>query len=346
MANDPKYLLDYTLEELKVAVQDLGLPKYTASQLLTWVAQKNIRDYSAMTNISKAHQETLKQKLPISPYTRAKKLPAPDGSAIKYIFELAPKQFVEAVVLQEKDYKTLCISSQCGCPVGCKFCVTGYAGFKTNLSAGQITGQLHYIQGDGHKISNIVYMGMGEPLLNYDSVFKSIDNLTDPKGFGLGKRRITVSTSGYIQGIKRLIADEQTINLAFSVGSPNPINRLQMMPFEKQNPIMKIAPLLKEFSSQHNRQLTLEYTLCEGMNDKKEDAIQLANLATYLFAHVNLINLNPHPSIPYKPVQLKTIRNFHRWIKNQDVSCTLRGTKGQEVVAACGQLGESMLKDF
>jgi len=186
-------------------------------------------------------------------------------------------------------------------------------------------------------------MGMGEPLLNFDNVFKAIAMITNPDGFGISKRKITVSTSGILQGIRRLISEDININLAFSVGNPNPGKRAKIMPIEQRNPIMEISQLLREYLKKHNRMLTLEYTLLEGVNDGDEECLELGNLAKFLHAKVNVINLNPHPKIPFKPVSSEKLISFHRRLRAQGIHATVRQTKGREVVAACGQLGESIL---
>lgn len=330
-------------DQLETNVLSIGLPKFTAKQITDWISKKHVTNFSDMQNISKANREKLNDNFDILPIKVSEILPSSDKSAIKYIFELAPHMFIEAVVLQEKKYKTLCISSQCGCPVDCKFCLTGVAGFKKNLTKGEILAQLLTCLADDHNITHVVFMGMGEPLLNYDNVIAAINTITSPEGFGLSKRNITVSTSGFIKTIQQLIDDEITLNLAFSVGSPNPIKRVKFMPVEKQNPIVEVAQLLKRYLQTHNRKLTLEYTLLKGANDTEEDARELANLACYLDAKVNLINLNPHPKIPFEPVSERVLKDFKNTLRSGGVPATIRYTKGQDIIAACGQLGESIL---
>ena len=339
-----KTLLDLSLDDCQNLIKQLGGKSFIAKQLFDWVYKKKVTSYDAMSNISKAFRETLKETLPILPFVNIETLPSKDGLATKYIFELEGHQFIEAVVLVEKRYKTLCISSQSGCPVDCKFCLTGYAGFKKQLSLGEILGQLLVVMNDGHAISRIVYMGMGEPLLNIETVYQSIQQITHPDGFYISRRNITVSTSGYIQGIKYLMDQDVAINLAFSVGNPNPEKRKVLMPIEERNPIHEVSRLLHQYLKQHNRKLTLEYTLLKGENDGDDECEELANLAKYLNAKVNLINLNPHPKIPYEPVSKTTLNKFKERLLNKGIRTTIRFTKGQDIVAACGQLGESLIK--
>lgn len=338
-----KTILDLSKKELQNLVTGFGAKPFVANQILEWVYKKKVIDYDQMTNLSKDHREKLKALIPIVPFVNVEVLPSKDRLATKYIFELEGHQFIEAVVLVEKSYNTLCISSQSGCPVDCKFCLTGYAGFKKQLSRGEILGQLLYVMSDGHAISNLVYMGMGEPLLNVENVYASIERITAEDGFYISRRSITVSTSGYIQGIKYLMEQDIAINLAFSVGNPNPEKREVLMPIEKRNPINEVSRVLAQYLKMHNRKLTLEYTLLLGENDGDDELEELGNLAKYLNAKVNLINLNPHPKISYKPVSSKTMKMFKQRLTDRGVRATIRYTKGQDIVAACGQLGESLL---
>ena len=209
---------------------------------------------------------------------------------------------------------------------------------KENLTVSEIVAQLAIILSKGHNITHVVFMGMGEPLLNLKSVLPALDWLQSDQGFNLSKRHITVSTSGYLAGIQQLIKEGIHLNLAFSVGSANPAIRETIMPIEKRNPIMDVSQALSQYSKQHNRKLTLEYTLLKGVNDSTNCANQLANLAQFLNAKVNLINLNPHPKIPFEPVSQSALMAFKDVLLKQNIRTTVRYSKGQDVVAACGQL--------
>lgn len=334
---------DIPLDTYKSWCASHKLPAFTLRQVHEWVTKKNTISFDKMTNISVKNQAKLSEILTINPFKTCQSLPASDGSATKYIFELANHVFIEAVAIQEKGYETLCISSQAGCPVDCKFCLTGVGGLKKNLSMPEIVAQLAVILSKGHCITHVVFMGMGEPLLNLKSVLPALDWLQSDWGFNLSKRHITVSTSGYLAGIKELIKNNIALNLAFSVGSANPKTRATIMPIEERNPIVDVAQTLAQYSSMHNRKLTLEYTLLKNVNDDLESAQQLANLAQYLKAKVNLINLNPHPKIPFQPVSNVTLAAFKQALINQNIRTTVRYSKGQDVIAACGQLGESNL---
>ena len=334
---------DIAPETYKTWCTEHNLPSYTLGQVKDWVCNKHVIDIDKMTNLSKKTRDYLSQHLCVNPFQNIQALPASDGSATKYIFQIEPHIFIEAVAIQEKGYQTLCISSQAGCPVDCKFCLTGVSGLKKNLTITEIVAQLAIILSKGHPITHVVFMGMGEPLLNLKSVLPAIDWLQSDWGFNLSKRYITVSTAGYLAGIQQLIDQEIALNLAFSVGNANPSKRLSLMPIEERNPILEVAQKLSMYGKQHNRKFTLEYTLLKGVNDGTDDATALANLATFLKAKVNLINLNPHPKIPFQPVSHAQLMQFKQQLLDQKVRTTVRYSKGQDVVAACGQLGESNL---
>ncbi len=337
------HILEITLEELKAIVATLQLKPFIATQIMEWVYQKCVCDFALMSNISKANQKTLSEAIETKWGEKIDVLPSKDDLALKHIFYLNDDAKVEAVVLKEKTYNTLCVSSQAGCPVDCKFCLTGVVGFKRNLQTYEIVGQIFSAQKQGHAISHLVFMGMGEPLLNFDNVFKAIRILNAEYGFNISKRKMTVSTSGYLAGIERLIKEDIHINLAFSVGCANPQKRELLMPIEKRNPLTEVSQALHRYQALHNRKLTLEYTLLEGKNDSHQDIRELCALAKYLSAKINLINLNPHPKIPFKPISTKSLHQIKETIEKAGVPVTVRFKKGQDISAACGQLGESYL---
>lgn len=336
---DKLSLLAFEASELKEKMAEIKLKPYVAAQVLDWVYKKQCRSFDEMSNISKADREVLKTTFSILPFHSWKTLESKEEKAIKYVIDLSDGLQIECVVLKEKKYNTLCISSQVGCPVDCKFCLTGVMGFKRQLTVEEIVGQLVLADFEGHAIANIVFMGMGEPMLNFEAVFKAIEIFNDPKCKELGRRRITLSTSGYLPGIKRLIKEEKFINLAFSVGHPNPAKRQEIMPIEARYPIMEVLEQLYAYQTMHNRKLTLEYTLLEGVNDTEEAIVELGNIAKYLKAKVNLINLNPHKKLPFVPISVKLLLKLRDVLKGMGVLVTIRYRKGQDIAAACGQLG-------
>jgi 23S rRNA (adenine2503-C2)-methyltransferase len=335
--------LSLTLPEFEAQVVEWGLKPFIARQIFRWVYKSAVTDLELMSDLSKAVRADLATKISLSSFKKVETLPADDKSAVKFILTLDDGKMIESVVLHERTYNTLCVSSQCGCPVDCKFCLTGVVGFKRNLEVHEIVSQVVVAHQHGFPITNLVFMGMGEPLLNYENVFKAIDMINSETGFHISKRNVTVSTSGYLAGIKRLIEDERYINLAFSVGNANPTKRLRLMPIEARNPIVEVSRTLAQYQSLHNRKLTVEYTLLQGHNDEDQDILELANLAKYLDAKVNLINLNSHYRIPYTPVSSAHLGKVRDHLRRLGVPVTVRFRRGSDISAACGQLGESHL---
>ena len=337
-------ILNYTLDEFKEQLVALGLKAFIASQVFQWVYKNFAITFDEMKNVSKAAKEILNENFVILPFEIKEILPSKEENAIKCILEIEDGKNIECVILKEKKYTTLCVSSQCGCPVDCKFCLTGVLGFKRNLTPAEIVGQLLVAGHYKHPVRNLVFMGMGEPLLNFENVFRAISIIGLEEGFFIGHRHITVSTAGYLKGIERLIKEEKYVNLAFSVGATNPLKRVKFMPITDRNPFDQVVRTIHHYLSLHNRKLTLEYTLLEGVNDADIDIKGLVNLSQYLNAKINLINLNPHPKIPFKPISIPRLKEIHVSIKKLNLPVTIRYKKGQDIVAACGQLGESMME--
>jgi 23S rRNA (adenine2503-C2)-methyltransferase len=337
-------LLSLNIEELKDHLIKTHFKGFLAKQIMDWVYKKNVSNFYLMPNISKENQKRLDDLFVIDVIFDAIAIPS-EESAVKFVGKLSDGKSIECVVLKQEGYNTLCVSSQVGCPVDCKFCLTGVAGFTRNLKAEEIVGQILFSNQHGHPIRNLVFMGMGEPLLNYDALKKSVDILTAAWGFDIGKRKLTISTSGFTKTIQKLIDDEWYVNLAFSVGCADPLKRERIMPVEKQNPIIEVSRLIHKYQSLHNRQLTLEYTFLEGINDTEADLKALINLAKYLNAKVNLINLNPHKHIPFSPISSAKQQWAYGFIQDSGVYVTVRYRKGQDIAAACGQLGESILAE-
>ena len=334
---------DIKVSDVKSVFVENGFQGFVAKQCLDWVYKKHIYDVDQMTNISKSNREKLKDIFDFSLFKDVKSMHSKEENAIKNICHLDDGNIIECVILDQDDYYTLCISSQCGCAVDCKFCLTGVVGFKRQLTMAEIIKQVVYCYSINYPIKNIVFMGMGEPLMNYDNVLAAIDYLTDKLTYDISNRSITVSTAGYMAGLKRLIKDQRPLNLAFSVGSADPIKRVKFMPIEKRNSIVEFVRVLYEYQQTHNRKVTLEYTLLEGVNDTDYDIKSLINLSRYLNAKINLINLNPHFKIPFKPIAVKKLLSIRDFVKKNRCRVTIRYKKGQDITAACGQLGESYL---
>ncbi|MBG90304.1 MAG: 23S rRNA (adenine(2503)-C(2))-methyltransferase RlmN [Actinobacteria bacterium] len=332
-------LLDYSAIQLRERLKQTEIPAYVGDQCLDWVCQKHHLSFDKMANISKKNRALLAEMFDVHPFAKVEKVADSDDKAIKYILHLHDGPRVEMVVLKDPRYYSLCVSSQSGCPVDCKFCLTGVRGFKRQLSVAEILGQLLIAFSEGYPISRLIFMGMGEPLLNYEALIPALAMITSEKGFGIGQRKITVSTVGYLPGVKRLIKEQVYLNLAFSVGSTDPLIRRKIMPIQSRFSIAEMALVLHQYQGMHNRKLTLEYTLLKGVNESELEMKGLINLATYLDAKVNLINLNPHPEIPYQPVSSSRVYQLQGQLRKKGVSVTVRMRKGQDILAACGQLG-------
>jgi 23S rRNA (adenine2503-C2)-methyltransferase len=337
-----KNILNLSKAQLTEELKKLALPSFIANQVYDWIFAKYKTSFEEMKNVSKQNQQILKDHFELGAFVNTKKIESEDKIAIKYVFELKDGNKIESVLLRERKYNTLCISTQCGCPVDCKFCTTGYYGFKRNLKSEEIVSQLLYVLQDAGSVSRIVFMGMGEPLLNLDNVIKAIEIINNPDGFGIGKRKITVSTCGIIKGLERLINEKVVFNLALSVGSALSKKRAILMPIERQNPIQKVIVLLETYLKTHNRKLTLEYTLIKDKNDSLEDLNELINMAKFLKAKINLINYNPNPNIDLEPVTDKKVREVKEYLERNRVDVSIRFKKGQDIAAGCGQLGETI----
>lgn len=336
-------ILNCTLQELKLNLQKIKLEPFLAAQIFDWVYKKQKFEFTEMKNISVLNQAKLVDHFNINIFKNIQKIEAQNKLAVKYIFELYDNNFIEAVLLKEKEYYTLCVSSQVGCPLKCQFCKTGYSGFKRNLDVAEILLQILHVLKDGYKVSHIVFMGMGEPLLNYQNVMKAIDLITDEKALNISKRKIVISTSGIISALKKIIAEKRVLNLAFSVGITNPQKRKVLMPVENTNPIHHVISLLKEYGEICNRQITLEYTLIRDKNDSKLDLDELINLSKFLKAKVNLIEFNPISEVEFQSLDKKKMLDLKNYLIKSGVPVTIRFKKGQGINAACGQLGQSSI---
>lgn len=341
MSELPLCLLGIEPNLLEMRFLEFGYPSYLFRQVMQWIYAKNTLDFQSMSNISKENRQKLSDQFWILPFLKNESIVSQDALAIKNLSTLQDGFVVESVVLKEKKGYTLCISSQVGCPVDCKFCLTGLNGFKRNLSSEEILGQFLLARSQGYCVDHVVFMGMGEPLLNFDNVFLAKTCLNADWGFALGRRKITLSTVGYLPGIKRLIKKNIIVNLAFSVGSTDPVKRKKIMPITERYSFSEVVEALKEYQGLHNRKLTLEYTLLSGENDSDNDILGLVELSKYLSAKVNLINLNPHKKILYKPVSSKRLLEIRDYLSKRHVPTTIRFRKGQDILGACGQLGQS-----
>jgi len=343
-----EYITNYTLSELKERFKDLGLEPYRAKQVFRWIYKKFIADFARMTDLSKEHRKLLSENFQFHPLEKLDRVGASD--AIKYLFKTTDNHIVETVLIKERDHYTLCVSSQIGCAVGCTFCATALDGLKRNLTTAEIIDQYIQVQQDlgEEKIRNVVFMGMGEPLANYENVKKAVEIMVSSEGLDLSKRRITISTSGIISQLKRMAQDEvmREVNLAVSLNAVSQKAREELMPLAKTNTLKELMEVLKSFPLPKYRRITLEYVLIKGINDSVKDAQKLAKL---IGKHkkrfkVNLIPFNPDPNLPYERPSLTEIMKFQKVLWKYGISNFVRFSKGIEVFGACGQLRAKRLK--
>lgn len=323
----------------------LGEKPYRATQVLKWVHQEGIADFQAMSNLSKVLRDKLSEVAEVRPPEVAYHHKALDGT-LKWLFRLYDGNCIEAVFIPEKSRGTLCISSQVGCILNCDFCSTGKQGFSRNLSSAEIIAQLWFVirslsEDNGahdHKVTNVVMMGMGEPLLNFDNLIPALKLMMDDNAYGLSKRKVTVSTAGVVPAIYQLRAATD-VALALSLHAPNDELRSQIVPLNKKYPLSELMQACKDyFKDDKRRAVTMEYVMLDGVNDLPEHAKQLIRLLEGVPAKVNLIPFNPFPHTPYKRSKPEAIARFQQMLMKSGLNCTVRKTRGDDIDAACGQL--------
>ena len=327
-------LLGKSPSELKETVLRLGLPAFTAKQLANWLYVKREFDFSRMTDISKAGREMLDKECATGIVPPQESLTSKDGTR-KYLFPVEGGA-VEAVVIPDGERRTLCVSSQVGCKMSCAFCMTGRQGFHGNLTSAQILSQFMAIE-DAPQLTNAVFMGMGEPLDNYDNVMKAIEVLTASWGFAWSPKRITLSTIGVLPRLKQYLEDSKC-HLAVSLHNPFPEERLQMMPAQKAWPIEDVIALIRKYDFSGQRRVSFEYTMFGGFNDSKRHADALIRLLSGLECRVNLIRFHRIPDFPYESSQDRVMEDFRDRLNAHGVTCTIRASRGEDIFAACGLL--------
>ena len=343
-------LLDLDLEGLAVFCEELGEKRFRATQLFRWIHQKGATDFSQMTDLARS----LREKLPASAHIQGLKLVSRHDSAdgtIKWLFDVGAGDVIETVFIPESDRGTLCISSQAGCAVGCRFCSTGHQGFSRNLTTAEIIGQLwfaeHFLRKhlgkDERVVSNVVMMGMGEPLQNYAQLLPALRMMLDDHGYGLSRRRVTVSTSGVVPMMDRL-AQDCPVALAVSLHAPDDELRSNLVPLNKKYPIAELLQACSRYQQAAPRDfMTFEYCMLDGVNDQPEHARQLVALvrehaAQGLSCKFNLIPFNPFPASGLKRSAMPQVMAFSKILMDAGIVTTVRKTRGDDIDAACGQL--------
>ena len=331
-------LLGKNPEELRTAVTGCGLKPFVARQLAEWMYGKRVTSWDRMTNIGKEAKERLQEKYDLGTSDCIGLAESADGTK-KYLFGVHARNensAVEAVMIPDEDRRTLCVSSQAGCRMGCRFCMTGRQGWHGNLDAADILNQFLSID-EASELTNAVFMGMGEPLDNYEAVSRAIDVLTADWGFGWSPKRITLSTIGVIPVLKKFL-DGQKCHLAVSLHNPFPDERLSMMPVQKAYPIKEVIELIKEYDWSAQRRVSFEYTMFAGFNDDKRHADAIVRMLGGLECRVNLIRFHRIPDFPYDCATDIAMQSFKDRLINHNILCTIRSSRGEDILAACGML--------
>ena len=336
-----EYLFGKTYKELVKIIEENNLPKFTAKQICDWLYKKNIQSIDDMTNLSKKARTILKKKYELGLNKHISVQTSSDGTK-KYLFKTG-KNYIEAAYIPTDDRATLCVSSQAGCKYACEFCMTGRQGFQANLSANEILNQIKSLP-EFDNLTNIVYMGMGEPFDNLNEVLKSTEILTADWGFAWSPKRITVSTNGIISGLKRFLT-ESKCHLAVSIHTPFEKERERIMPVQKTNPISEVLKVVRNHDFGRQRRISFEYIVFKNFNDSMKHADELARLVYGFHARVNLIRFHEIPGTDLKGTDYKTLEKFRDRLNEKGITATIRASRGQDIDAACGLLSTKELKN-
>ncbi|HEU5101025.1 MAG TPA: 23S rRNA (adenine(2503)-C2)-methyltransferase [Roseiflexaceae bacterium] len=367
MTTDTPDLYDFTLPDLEALLREWGQPAYRARQIYRQLYLNLVTEPAAMTDLPQSLRDRLAAETRIGTLQMIRLQTADDGLTRKALFQLPGGEVVESVLMVYPDRATACISTQAGCAMGCVFCATGRLGLLRNLSPGQIVEQALWAARElkekgselkvrnvprengfeahtsqpsalNPKLTNVVFMGMGEPFANYDRWWQSVERLHDPRGFNMGARSLTVSTVGLVPGIRRLADEALPINLAISLHAPDDTLRSEMMPVNRRYPIAELLDATRDYITRTHRRVSFEYVLLQGKNDLPEQAIALAELLQGMLCHVNLIPWNPVPGTPLGRSDRARVLRFQQELVDRGIACTVRVERGIAIAAACGQL--------
>lgn len=334
---------DLSITTLQENVLAMGCKRYVADQVLSWLFKEKAITFEAMTNLAKRARTLLAEKFHIGALTTEKILHSTDGSR-KFLFRLKDGQTIESVLMPYKDRLTLCISSQVGCAMGCKFCRTATMGLIRNLSQGEILEQVLAAQRElepGQRITNIVLMGMGEPLHNYQNVISALKILRHPKAFGFGKKQITVSTSGLASAIEKF-GNDADCKLALSLNATEDSFRKVIMPVNQSYPMAKLNQACRKYNDLTKQAITIEYVMFAGLNDTPQDVQRLCRFLSNLKAKINLIPYNEYPGSPYRRPSEEAVRQFQHALSDKHFQVNVRYSKGLDILGACGQLATKL----
>ena len=333
-----KNIKDYTLEKLKEELKNLGEKPFRAEQIFKWIYQDQVKSFDEMTNLSLSLREKLKEEYTLCNYNIIKKQESADGTK-KYLFDVLDGNAIETVLMEYHHGKTICVSSQIGCKMGCKFCASTGIAFVRSLTAGEIVEQIIAVEQDiQDRISNIVFMGIGEPLDNYENVIKAIRIINHPKGLNIGERHISVSTSGLVPRIYDLAKENIPCTLSISLHATNNEKRSAMMPVNNAYPIEELIKACKDYIATTNRRISFEYALAKDNNDNLEDAKELIKLLKGMLCHVNLIPINKIENGKFTKSTNENIIKFRDYLNEHGIVATIRRELGPDIDAACGQL--------
>lgn len=339
-----KNIKDYNLEELKKELQSINEKPFRAEQIFKWLYQEKVKSFDEMTNLSLELREKLKQNYTICNYNILKKQESKDGT-IKYLFDVLDGNAIETVLMSYHHGYSICVSSQIGCKMGCKFCASTGINFIRSLTSGEIVEQIIAVEQDQNiRISNVVFMGIGEPLDNYDNVVNAIHIINNPKGLNIGARHISVSTSGLVPKIYQLAEENIQCTLSISLHATNNEKRSTMMPVNNAYPIEELIKACKDYIAKTNRRISFEYALAKDNNDNLDDAKQLVKLLKGMLCHVNLIPINKIENGQYSKSTNENIMKFRDYLNDHGIVATIRRELGSDIDAACGQLRRKNLK--
>ncbi len=348
-------LLDLTRAELRELMAQWGEPAFRGDQVYTWLHKEVVASPEEMSNLPKALRARLEEKTLVTPLQLITQVDSQDKLTRKALFRLPDGNTIEVVLMLYNERRTVCISTQVGCGMGCTFCATGQGGLARNLTAGEIIAQVHWFdrwlrqaeRGELRvkrpaRVTNVVVMGMGEPLANYKPLMQAVAALSDQDTFGLSVRNITVSTVGLVPMIDRLAAEALAVKLAVSLHAPSNRLRNKLVPINKTYPLEALMAACQRYQAKTRRRVSFEYALMAGVNDAPDQAQQLADLLTGLHCHVNLIPLNPTPGSPYQPSSDEDVRRFRQVLEGAHIATTVRLRRGIEINAGCGQLRQAV----
>ena len=342
MTNSIRYqLYGASLEELKGICGMLGLPRFAHKQIAKWLYSRFVTDIDAMTDLSKAARQTLKEHCDLGLSTPLKVSESADGTK-KYLFRTLQGEYIESALIPDGERMTLCVSSQAGCKMGCKFCATGRMGFRHHLSSTEIINQIISIP-ERDKLTNLVFMGMGEPLDNIDNLMRTLTILTSEWGLAWSPTRITVSTAGVARTLPRLL-DESKVHIAVSLHNPFPEERKEIMPIENSYSIKEVCDILRRYDFTHQRRVSFEYIVLEGMNCSMRHIKELSRLLDGIKCRINLIRFHKIPDSPFYSPELEKIIEFRDTLTKRGIQTTLRASRGEDIEAACGLLSTAEKK--